>query len=299
MGCDGGTTCGDRMRALDVPDNAGLRFTFTKTTDGRSLDWERSSFAGSHGSLNYLALGMSSTEMQVTVDIAAGGYGLRKVDGTYLKQRDGTFAKLYSYYGGTGKPRMLFSNGVWQVFADSDSQWCIQQPGSSDQPPSGQWEIHARFLQKVAEPTLARGQEWICEFQGMEQILRVDDLKSSWSGSLCSLTGVSLTTGTSFNLDSSINWIRRNTVCTVKVTKAVGCGKAITWSQMECVDEKTVQALGFATSIENFGQNVVDAAHVGLHKRDDMLEGDDRVSAAQSSHEQWEEDGWQEYEYSL
>jgi len=107
-----------------------------------------------------------------------------------------------------------------------------------------------------------------------------------------------LTTGTSFNLDSSINWIRRNIVCTVKVTKAVGCGKAITWSQMECVDEATVQALGFGTGIENFGQSVVDAAHVGLHKRDDMLEEDDRVTDV-SSNEQWEEDGWQEYEYSL
>jgi len=270
MGCDGSTTCGSRMGRLDIPDNGGLRFQFSVTADRRDMNWSRGTF-GVQSSLDYIMTAMQSTQTQVNVDISNASRSLRALDGMYINKSDGSFSKAYTHYLQSNEnPVMMLRDGFWQLFLRPGGDWCMRQPGEAPIPPGGQWEIAPRFMQATSDSTPQPGSEWIAVLDGAEHRVRVIEARtwvmhSGWRR----LNGYSLMDGTTFDENSAPQFKSPAVSCHVKVTKAVGCGKNITWSQMAHADPEVVGRLGLVDSLEETGCAL---QAVGMELRGDLLE---------------------------
>lgn len=270
MGCDGSTTCGSRMGQLDIPDNGGLRFNFTMTTDRRDMTWSRGSF-GAQSSLTYINSAMAmGQQTQVNVDISNASRSLRVLDGMYINNPDGTYRKVYTYYLAAGEqPCMTFLDGYWKLSSRPGGDWCFRQAGTSGTPPGGEWELAPRLMEPQADLQPSSGSEWMATLCGVSHRVRVTEARPGMTHGWYRLKGISLNDGTPFNKSTEIEFVRPATSCRVKVTKAVGCGKPITWSQMAQADPEIVRRLGLVDSLEETG-----CAHnaVGMELREDLLE---------------------------
>ena len=205
------------MGALDIPDNGGLRFNFEVSSDRLDMSWSQGSL-GAVSSLTYITESMTSAaQTQVIVDITNGDQELSALNGIYIKQRDGTFGKVYTYYFRSGEnPCMTFVDGYWQLCSRPRAGWCFRRHGESGAPPGGEWELAPRLMKPRST---------------------LDNCPA--------------------------------TSCRVRVTKAVGCGKPITWSRMAQADPEVVKGLGLVDALEKTGCAL---EAVGMELREELLE---------------------------
>ena len=122
-------------------------FNFEVSSDRRDMSWSRGSL-GALSSLTYITESMTSAaQTQDIVDITNGDQELSALNGIYIKQRDGTFGKVYTYYFRSGEnPCMTFVDGYWQLCSRPRASWCFRRHGESGAPPGGEWELAPRLM---------------------------------------------------------------------------------------------------------------------------------------------------------
>merc|ERR1711920_997538 len=164
--------------------------------------------------------------------------------------------------------------------------WCMRQQGDSTMPPGGQWEIAPRFMQATPDRVPQPGSEWVAWLGDAEHRVRVthavpnkkrtrgeDPPAQRWR----LLKGYSMVDDTTFNEDNAPQFRCPAVSCAVKVTKAVGCGKTITWSEMAQADPQVVERLGLIDSLEESGSAM---QAVGMGLRPELVEFQESANGA-------------------
>merc|ERR1712039_98524 len=279
------------MGQLDIPDNGGLGFEFILSADRRDLNWSRGSF-GAQSSLTYITNAIQrQPQTQINVDISNGSRKLNALDGMYVNGPEGTFVKAYTYYlEDDDNPYMIFRDGFWQLYLRRGGEWCMRQRGDAGVPPGGQWETAPRFMQARSDLVPRANSEWLAVLEdGVEHRVRVIEAREFYtSPGWRRLKGYSLVDGTTFDENDAPRFKCPAVSCTVKVTKAVGCGKPIAWKDMAQADPEAIKRLGVVDALEQTGCAV---QAVGMELREELLESQAPSDGSRAYFEDFIDDG--------